>query len=125
MFTMGFAVFFAMLLLMVKLPHRMLLRMLHYDLPVDFAVTALVLLVALGQFHGRDGRHHRRSADQLGHQRRQASVWTYPGQYLLPRLHALESGRKMMPRPLFLLIEAILRFLIPRLLSMLEAMRNR
>lgn len=52
MFAMGFAVFFAVLLLMVKLPHRTLLRLLHHDLLLDFGVTALVLILHWGSFAG-------------------------------------------------------------------------
>ena len=52
MFAMGFAVFIAVLLLMVKLPHRLLLRMLNYDLLIDFTVSALVLLIHFGSFDG-------------------------------------------------------------------------
>lgn len=52
MFILGFAVFFAVLLLMIKLPHQTLLRMLHYDLLMDFGVTALVLALHWGSFTG-------------------------------------------------------------------------
>ena len=52
MFAMGFAVFIAILLLMVKLPHRLLLRMLNYDLLIDFTVSVLVLLIHFGSFDG-------------------------------------------------------------------------
>lgn len=52
MFAMGFVVFIAVLLLMVKLPPRVLLRLLHYDLAVDFAVSVVVLFLHWGSFEG-------------------------------------------------------------------------
>ena len=52
MFIFGFAVFFAALLLVIKLPPRWLLRMLNYDLIIDFSVSALVLLIHAGSFDG-------------------------------------------------------------------------
>jgi hypothetical protein len=52
MFAMGFAVFFSILLLFIKLPHRAMLRLLHYDLLIDFAVTVLVLFLHWGSFEG-------------------------------------------------------------------------
>lgn len=52
MFILALAVFFAVLLMFVKLPHRWLLRMLKYDLLVDFTVSAIVLLIHFGSFEG-------------------------------------------------------------------------
>ena len=52
MFAMGFAIFIAVLLLMVKMPHRLLLRMLNHDLLIDFTVSALVLMIHFGSFEG-------------------------------------------------------------------------
>lgn len=52
MFMMGCVIFFSVLLLMIKLPQRMLLRMLHYDLLIDFSVSFLVLFLHWGSFEG-------------------------------------------------------------------------
>lgn len=52
MFATGFTVFLAMMLLLIKLPRRWALRMLHYDLWLDCAVTLTVLFVHFGTFSG-------------------------------------------------------------------------
>ena len=52
MFTTGFAVFLALLLIMVKLPRRWMLRLLHHDLLVDIAVSVLVMFLHWGSFEG-------------------------------------------------------------------------
>ncbi len=52
MFATGFTVFLAMMLLLIKLPRRWSLRMLHYDLALDVAVTLAVLLIHFGTFSG-------------------------------------------------------------------------
>jgi hypothetical protein len=52
LFTTGFTVFLAMMLLLIKLPRRWALRMLHYDLAVDCAVSLVVLFLHFGSFEG-------------------------------------------------------------------------
>ena len=52
MFATGFAVFLAMMLLLIKLPRRWALRLLHYDLVLDVAVTLAVLFIHFGTFSG-------------------------------------------------------------------------
>ena len=47
MFALSFCVFAGVLFMMVKLPHRLLLRMLKYDALIDLAVSALVLFQGL------------------------------------------------------------------------------
>ena len=52
MFTTGFVIFLSAGLVLVKLPRRWMLRVLHYDIAVDLAVSVLVLLVHWGTFSG-------------------------------------------------------------------------
>ena len=52
MYGTGFTVFLAMMLLLAKLPRRWALRMLHYDLAVDCAVSLIVLFLHFGSFEG-------------------------------------------------------------------------
>ena len=52
MFEMGFIVFLAMMLILVKLPRRLALKLLHYDLAIDCAVSLIVLTIHWGTFSG-------------------------------------------------------------------------
>ena len=52
MFATGFAVFLALLFIFVKLPRRLMLRLLRYDLLIDLVVTVAVLLIHGGSFEG-------------------------------------------------------------------------
>ena len=52
MFILALSVFCGVLLIFIKLPHSWLLRMLNYDLLVDFVVSAVVLLIHFGSFEG-------------------------------------------------------------------------
>jgi hypothetical protein len=52
MFETGFIVFLGMVLLLIKLPRRWALRLLHYDLVLDCAVTLIVLFIHFGTFSG-------------------------------------------------------------------------
>jgi NhaP-type Na+/H+ or K+/H+ antiporter len=52
MFETGFIVFLALFLLLIKLPRRWALRLLHYDLILDIAVTLIVLFIHFGTFSG-------------------------------------------------------------------------
>jgi hypothetical protein len=52
MFTTGFAIFLGLVFIFVKLPRRMMLRWLRYDVVLDVAVTLTVLAVHFGTFGG-------------------------------------------------------------------------
>ena len=52
MFTTGLAVFLALLFIFAKLPRRLMLRLLRYDLAIDAFVTLFVLVVHWGTFQG-------------------------------------------------------------------------
>jgi hypothetical protein len=52
MLATGFAVFLGVALLLVKLPKRLLLKALRYDLAIDVGVSLIVLAVHFGTFHG-------------------------------------------------------------------------
>lgn len=52
MFETGFIVFLGMVLLLIKLPRRWALRLLHYDLLLDCVVTLIVLFIHFGTFSG-------------------------------------------------------------------------
>ena len=52
MFALSFCVFAGVLFMMVKMPHRILLKMLKYDALIDLAVSALVLFLHWGSFEG-------------------------------------------------------------------------
>ena len=52
MLITGLTVFAGVLLILVKLPRRVMLRALKYDLALDLAVSALTLLIHWGTFSG-------------------------------------------------------------------------
>ncbi len=52
MFLTGLATFTAALFLVIKLPHRTLLRLLRFDLVIDNTVTLIVLAVHFGTVSG-------------------------------------------------------------------------
>ena len=52
MFTTGFAIFLGLVFIAIKLPRRLMLRWLHYDVVLDVAVTMLVLFIHWGSFEG-------------------------------------------------------------------------
>ena len=52
MFVTGLAVFLGVALLLIKLPRRVLLRALRYDLAIDVSVSLIVLIVHFGTFAG-------------------------------------------------------------------------
>lgn len=52
MFTTGFAIFLGLLFLLIKLPRRTALRLLHRDVLLDVSVTVLVLVIHFGTFSG-------------------------------------------------------------------------
>jgi nucleoside permease NupC len=52
MFTTGLAIFLSLVFIFIKLPKRVLLRSLRYDLMLDVAVTLIVLFIHFGSFEG-------------------------------------------------------------------------
>lgn len=52
MLITGLTVFAGVLLILVKLPRRVMLRALKYDLALDLTVSALTLLIHWGTFSG-------------------------------------------------------------------------
>jgi len=52
MFTTGTAVFLALLLILIKLPRRLMLRLLRYDIALDIGVSVLVMCLHWGSFDG-------------------------------------------------------------------------
>jgi nucleoside permease NupC len=52
MLITGLTIFLGVALLLVKLPRRIMLRVLKHDLTLDLAVTILVLLIHWGTFSG-------------------------------------------------------------------------
>lgn len=50
MLATGTAVFLALLLILAKLPRRLLLRLLRYDVVLDVGVTLLVMFIHWGSF---------------------------------------------------------------------------
>jgi hypothetical protein len=52
MVSTGFAIYLAVLFLLAKLPRRLMLRLLHYDLAVDLFITVLTLVIHFGTFSG-------------------------------------------------------------------------
>jgi NhaP-type Na+/H+ or K+/H+ antiporter len=52
MVSTGFAIFLGLLFLLVKLPRRLMLRLLHHDLAVDVVVTLFTFAVHFGTFSG-------------------------------------------------------------------------
>ena len=52
MFTTGLAIFLGLVFIFIKLPRRIMLRWLHYDIVLDLAVTLIVLVIHFGTFSG-------------------------------------------------------------------------
>lgn len=52
MFLTGFAIFLSLLFVLAKIKRRLMLRVLHYDVVLDIAVTVLVLFLHWGTFEG-------------------------------------------------------------------------
>jgi nucleoside permease NupC len=52
MFLTGLAVFVGVALLLIKLPRRVMLRALRYDLAIDLAVSLVILVIHFGTFSG-------------------------------------------------------------------------
>ena len=52
MFTTGLAIFLGVVFIFIKLRRRTMLRLLHYDMAIDVAVTLLVLAIHFGTFSG-------------------------------------------------------------------------
>lgn len=52
MFTTGLAIFLGCVFLFIKLPRRLMLRWLRYDVAIDIVVTLLVLVIHFGTFSG-------------------------------------------------------------------------
>jgi hypothetical protein len=51
-FVTGFVIFLSTILVLVKLPRRLMLRALHYDIAIDVAVSVVVLVLHFGTFSG-------------------------------------------------------------------------
>jgi NhaP-type Na+/H+ or K+/H+ antiporter len=52
MVSTGFAIYLGLLFLLVKLPRRWALRLLHHDLAVDLVVTCVAFVTHFGTFSG-------------------------------------------------------------------------
>lgn len=52
MLTTGFMIFLGMAMILLKLPRRLMLKALKYDLLIDLAVSLLVLVIHYGTFSG-------------------------------------------------------------------------
>lgn len=52
MFTTGFAIFLGLVFIFIKLPRRLMLRLLRHDMLLDVAVSTLVLCLHWGSFEG-------------------------------------------------------------------------
>ena len=52
MFTTGLTIFLGLVFIFIKLPRRVMLRWLHYDIVLDLAVTLIVLVIHFGTFSG-------------------------------------------------------------------------
>lgn len=52
MFVTGFVIFLSTVLLLIKLPRRWMLRLLHHDITIDLVVSAIVLAIHWGSFSG-------------------------------------------------------------------------
>ena len=52
MFTTGFAIFLGLVFIFIKLPRRLMLRLLRHDMLLDVAVSVLVLCLHWGSFEG-------------------------------------------------------------------------
>jgi nucleoside permease NupC len=48
----GIMIFIGVFLILIKLPRKMMLRVLKHDLMIDIAVTCLVLFIHFGTFSG-------------------------------------------------------------------------
>ncbi len=52
MLATGFMIFLGTFLLLIKLPRRLMLRALKYDLVIDVTVSVIVLMIHFGTFRG-------------------------------------------------------------------------
>lgn len=52
MFTTGLMVFLGVMLILAKLPRRLMLRALHHDVALDLTVSVIVLMIHWGTFSG-------------------------------------------------------------------------
>lgn len=52
MLTTGFTIFLGLMLILIKLPRRLMLRALKHDLLIDIVVSILALMVHWGTFSG-------------------------------------------------------------------------
>ena len=52
MLSTGFMIFLGVMLLLIKLPRRLMLRLLKYDLMIDIVVSMLTLAIHWGTFSG-------------------------------------------------------------------------
>ena len=52
MLATGFMIFLSVVLILAKLPRRLMLRALHHDVALDLAVSILVLVIHWGTFSG-------------------------------------------------------------------------
>lgn len=52
MFTTGFAIFLGLVFIFIKLPRRLMLRLLAHDMLLDVGVSVLVLFLHWGSFEG-------------------------------------------------------------------------
>ncbi|MDT3680815.1 MAG: hypothetical protein ROZ64_18545 [Burkholderiaceae bacterium] len=52
MFATGVVIFLSTVLLLLKLPRRWMLRLLHYDIAIDLSVSVIVLALHFGTFSG-------------------------------------------------------------------------
>ena len=52
MLLTGLTIFLGVALILAKLPRRLMLQILHFDLLLDFVVSLLVLLIHFGTFSG-------------------------------------------------------------------------
>lgn len=52
MIATGLAIFLALVFILIKLPRRLMLRLLHHDVVLDVGVTVLTLAIHWGTFSG-------------------------------------------------------------------------
>jgi len=52
MLATGFMIFLSIVLILAKLPRRLMLKALHHDVALDLAVSILVLVIHWGTFSG-------------------------------------------------------------------------
>jgi NhaP-type Na+/H+ or K+/H+ antiporter len=52
MLATGFMIFLSVVLILAKLPRRLMLKALHHDVALDLAVSILVLVIHWGTFSG-------------------------------------------------------------------------